>query len=122
MPLRDGRPGARSRAASAGGTSARACRHVRPAPPTPDAPGRAAQFAEEWRRGVVPLRQSYGFEIQGWVVDETDEFVWVLRHADHDSFDAADAAYYRSSERAALDPDPARLIQEARHDWVTPVR
>jgi NIPSNAP len=84
------------------------------------APRRVAQFAEEWRRGVVPLRQRYGFEIQGWVVDATDEFIWVLRHSDRDSFDAADAAYYRSSERAALDPDPARLIEAAHHDWVTP--
>jgi hypothetical protein len=85
------------------------------------APGKAAQFAEEWRRGVVPLRRKYGFEIQGWVVDGTDEFVWVLRHVDRDTFEAADAEYYRSSERAALDPNPARLIEEAVHDWVTPV-
>jgi hypothetical protein len=84
------------------------------------AEGRARQFADEWRQGVVPLRRRHGFEVQGWLVDGTDEFVWLLRHTDRPAFEAADAAYYRSSERAALDPNPARLIEEARHDWVTP--
>jgi len=84
------------------------------------APGKKAQFAAEWRRGVVPLRQQYGFEVQGWAVDGTDEFIWVLTHDDRATFEAADAEYYRSTERAALNPDPARLIEEARHNWVTP--
>lgn len=85
------------------------------------AEGQASRFAQEWRRGVVPLRRRYGFDVQGWLVDGTDEFVWVLRHTDHSAFEAADAAYYHSPERAALDPNPARLIEDARHDWVTPV-
>ena len=83
------------------------------------AAGKAAQFAQEWRSGVVPLRRRYGFEVEGWLIDGTDEFIWMLRHTDRAAFEAADAAYYRSSERAALAPDPARLIDEARHDWVT---
>jgi len=83
--------------------------------------GQAARFAQEWRSGVVPLRRRYGFEVEGWLVDATDEFIWVLRHSDRATFEAADTAYYRSSERAALAPDPARLIEQARHDWVTPV-
>jgi hypothetical protein len=45
----------------------------------------------------------------------------MLRHDSRESFEAADTAYYRSPERAALDPDPARLIEESRHDWVTRV-
>ena len=85
------------------------------------AAGMARQFAEEWRRGVAPLRERYGFHVTGWLVDGTDEFVWMLRHDSRESFEAADTAYYRSPERAALDPDPARLIEESRHDWVTRV-
>lgn len=85
------------------------------------AAGMAPQFAEEWCRGVAPMRQRFGFAVAGWLVDGTDEFVWVLRHDDRAAFEAADAAYYASPERHALNPDPARLIVETRHDWVTQV-
>jgi len=80
------------------------------------AAGRAPQFADEWRRGVAPLRERFGFHVSGWLVDGTDEFVWLLQHEDRSTFEAADAAYYASEERASLDPDPARLIHEIRHD------
>jgi hypothetical protein len=84
--------------------------------------GRASQFAEEWRSGVAPLRREYGFRVQGWLVEASDEFVWLLEHdEDRAAFDAADAAYYASPQRAALRPDPARLIEDARQDWVTRV-
>ena len=85
------------------------------------AAGQAQQFAREWRAGVAPLREQFGFQVTGWLVDGTDEFVWLLRHDERESFEVADAAYYASAERAALDPDPARLIEEAHHDWVTRV-
>lgn len=83
--------------------------------------GNASLFAEEWRRGVLPLRRRYGFRVEGWLVDGTDEFVWLLQHDDRETFDAADAAYYASTERRSLQPDPARLIEEARQDWLTPI-
>ena len=86
------------------------------------AAGEAARFAEEWRRGVLPLREKHGFRVQGWLVAGSDEFIWILEHADRSSFEAADEAYYDSAERRSLDPDPARLIVETRHEWVTPVR
>ena len=86
------------------------------------AAGKAAQFAEEWRRSVLPLRQLYGFRIQGWLVDGTDEFVWLLEHDDRASFEAADEAYYASPDRRSFDPDPARLIVETHNEWMTPVR
>jgi hypothetical protein len=60
--------------------------------------------------------------VRGWLVHDSDEFIWLLDHQGHESFEAADAAYYASSQRAALDPDPARLVQEAHHDWVTVFR
>jgi hypothetical protein len=81
--------------------------------------GNGPRFAREWARGVAPLRERFGFRVTGWIVDGTDEFVWLLRHDSRASFEAADRAYYASPQRAALDPDPARLIEEARHDWVT---
>jgi hypothetical protein len=68
-------------------------------------------FTEEWRKQIVPLRKQYGFEIVGaWMVGDANQFVWILGH---DDFEAADHAYYDSPQRAAMDPDPRRLIQEA---------
>jgi hypothetical protein len=83
--------------------------------------GRVEQFAQEWRDGVAPLREKYGSRVQGWLVKDGDEFIWLLEHQDRESFEAADAAYYASVQRQALRPDPARLIDEARTDWVSVV-
>ena len=38
-----------------------------------------------------------------------------------ESFEAADAAYYASLEREVMQPDPARLIADARNEWVTAI-
>lgn len=71
--------------------------------------GRVRQFAEEWRTLVAPLRRRFGFTIRGaWLSEAEDTFGWLVEH--DDDFAAADAAYYASAERAAFDPDPARLI------------
>jgi len=68
------------------------------------------------------LREGHGFEVVGaWVVEESDEFVWVIAHDGEGSFQEADAAYYASPERAALDPDPARHLTEVRTDFVREV-
>jgi hypothetical protein len=75
--------------------------------------GRLEAFVREWREHVVPLRRRFGFEVVGaWASEEDDTFVWVLAH--EGDFAEADRAYYHSPERAALDPDPARLIAETR--------
>ena len=50
-----------------------------------------------------------GFDVLGPWVGEDDRFVWLVGHED---LEAADAAYYASPERAALDPDPARLLAD----------
>jgi hypothetical protein len=84
-------------------------------------PGRAGEFADEWGAGVAPLRVRFGFRVSGWLVEGGDEFVWLLEHDDAESFGAADTAYYESAERQEMDPDPARLIVEARKNWVTTV-
>jgi hypothetical protein len=69
-------------------------------------------FLEAWLAGVVPLRRHFGFTLVGaWVIDDADELVWILGYDGPDGFDAADARYYASAERAALDPDPAHWFE-----------
>jgi len=71
--------------------------------------GELDRWVEEWRATVRPLRDAMGFEVLGPWIGEDDLFVWLIGHED---LEAADAAYYASPERAALDPDPARLLAE----------
>ena len=80
--------------------------------------GSLDQFVAEWRRHLAPLRRELGFTIPGaWTVDGESRFLWLLAHpGDWDAFDEADARYFASRERAAIDPDPARLIE---HQSVT---
>jgi hypothetical protein len=74
-----------------------------------------------WRSGVVPLRQAAGFEVIGaWVDRQHDRFVWLLEYDGADGYDAANRRYYDSDGRAALRPDPAELIEEARTAMVEP--
>ena len=62
-----------------------------------------------WSDQVPALRRRFGFEVLGaWFVADTDELVWILGYEGPDGFDAADARYYASAERAALEPDPAQ--------------
>lgn len=76
--------------------------------------GELETFVREWRDNVAPLRRSLGFEILGpWVTDD-GQFVWIVGH---DELEAADAAYYASPERVAMDPDPARNLTEIR-TWI----
>jgi hypothetical protein len=79
-------------------------------------PGEIERFAEEWRSRLAPLRQAMGFSIPAaWTVPEEDRFIWLLEHpGGWDAFAKADAAYHASPERAAMDPDPARLIADQR--------
>ena len=68
----------------------------------------------EWREHVAPLRRRLGFRILGpWVDGHT--FVWLLGLENGKEFASADANYYASSERRAVDPDPARHIKSATH-------
>lgn len=66
-------------------------------------------WVEEWTATVAPLRRQFGFRVLGpWV--DGDTFVWLLGYDGDDGFEAADARYYASDERRAVDPDPARHI------------
>ena len=78
--------------------------------------GELDRWVEEWRLHIAPLRRAAGFDIpSAWTVAEEDRFIWLLEHpGGWDAFARADAAYYASPERKAIDPDPARLIEEQR--------
>lgn len=70
-------------------------------------PGRMDDWVAEFRAHVRPLRESMGFTVLGPWVGEDERFVWLIGH---DDLEAADASYYASPERVALDPDPARQL------------
>jgi hypothetical protein len=79
--------------------------------------GRLDDFVREWRELVLPLRLTLGFSVLGpWVERDASRFVWLLGY-DGD-IRAANEAYYESPERAAMDPDPARLVAEIREVWL----
>ena len=74
-------------------------------------PGEMEAWLEEWRTQIVPLRRRHGFEVLGaWTVDGTDQFIWIISHRGPGSWADADAEYYGSPERKAMDPDPARHL------------
>lgn len=81
------------------------------------ADGQLDRFVDEWQRQLAPLRRACGFTVRAaWTVPAEHRFVWLLEHAgDWDAFRQADARYFASPERAAFDPDPARLIEEQRN-------
>jgi hypothetical protein len=86
------------------------------------ADGRLRDWLEEWGGRVRPLREAHGFKVLGaWAVEETDEFVWVIAYDGPGTFEEADAAYYASPERMALDPDPARHLVETQTDFVSEI-
>ena len=84
--------------------------------------GRLDDFVSAWTKGVIPLREMYGFTIHGaWTVEESSEFVWVLSHTNKGSFETANRRYYESDTRRSLDPDPAQFIAEVSEMSAQPV-
>jgi len=77
-------------------------------------PGEMEAWIAEWRAHVLPLRRRLGFTVLGWVSDEASTFTWLLGYDGAEGIETANAAYYDSPARSALDPDPARHIAEAR--------
>ena len=86
--------------------------------------GSLDQFVEEWLAKIVPIRREHGFSIDhAWTIQDESRFVWLLAHpGDWEAFDAANRAYYDSPQRHALDPTPARLIEEQRESRLAEVR
>jgi hypothetical protein len=83
-------------------------------------PGEMAAWLEEWSRLIVPLRRRQGFEIVGAWTTESNQFIWILRYAGPKTWEEADAAYYASPERTAMQPDPARHIAKSEHVLMSP--
>jgi hypothetical protein len=72
--------------------------------------GELGEWVREWRELILPLRRAFGFEVLGPWTAEDGRFVWLIGHAD---LADADAAYYASPQRTAMDPDPARHLAAA---------
>jgi hypothetical protein len=85
-------------------------------------PGELTAWIDEWHRLIRPLRERLGFRVLGaWASEESNVFVWLLGYDGPGGYEAADAAYYASPERAALDPDPARHLSSTQQLDVKPV-
>jgi hypothetical protein len=79
-------------------------------------PGEMEEFVAEWKEHILPLRRSFGFEVVGpWIGLNDDLFIWILGYSGDEGFAAADAAYYDSEQRKALDPNPARHLAKTQH-------
>lgn len=84
--------------------------------------GQMDEFVKLWKGQISPLRKSLGFEIpDAWVMEETNQFVWVLRYDGPEAWEEKDKAYFESPERAAMNPNPAKLIARAEEYMVKPV-
>jgi hypothetical protein len=74
-------------------------------------PGEMDEWIAEWRAHIVPLRMKAGFKVLGaWTVEGADQFVWIIAYDGPKSWQEADADYYASPERKAVQPDPARHL------------
>jgi hypothetical protein len=83
---------------------------------------RLDDFVDAWRKGVVPLRQKFGFKVEGaWVIRERNEFVWLMSYEGPDDWETAESAYYASAQRAAVEPDPAQYIAQPEGWFIEPV-
>lgn len=85
-------------------------------------PGMLESFVEVWRTGIVPLREEFGFRVEGsWTMADGAGFVWIVSHDDAATFAAREAAYYESPGRLALSPDPGSLLEDSRTWMLEPV-
>lgn len=76
-------------------------------------PTEMESWLEEWRAEVVPLRERFGFRVEGaWAIPDENSFVWILSYDGEEGFEAANQRYYDSPARMALQPDPARHLAE----------
>ncbi len=84
--------------------------------------GKMQDFVRAWRDGVYPLRLKHGFRITGaWVIEETNQFVWLMSYAGPEAWDDKERAYYESPERTSLAPDPTHYVARAEQYFLTPV-
>ncbi len=84
--------------------------------------GKMNDWVREWREGIVPVRERFGYRIEGaWIVRDGNVFVWILSHDAVQTWKDREDEYYASAERLALQPDPARFIADIQNWILTPV-
>lgn len=84
--------------------------------------GRMEEWVEAWTQSVYPLRLKHGFAIPGaWVVEGQNKFVWIVSYDGPETWEAKEEAYYGSSDRRALDPDPAQYLMKTESWFITSV-
>lgn len=84
-------------------------------------PGKMEDFRHAWLAGVHPLRLKHGFTIPAaWSVADTNQFMWLLCYRGPESFESKDDAYYASTGRQALKPDPREFIARAEKWFIAP--
>ena len=70
----------------------------------------------------VPSTLKIGFTIDlAEVIEDRNEFVWIVSYDGPESWDAKQAEYYASPERAAVDPDPAQHIAKTERWFIKSV-
>ena len=73
--------------------------------------GKMDDFVAAWTKGVYPLRLKHGFKIEhAAVIEERNEFVWILTYDGPEDWETKEAEYYGSEARNTLDPDPRQYI------------
>lgn len=85
--------------------------------------GKLDEFVDAWRKGVYPLRLRFGFAIpHAWIIRERNEFIWIVNcEGSPDDFNAKEAVYYASADRAAVAADPRPLIARTEQWFIAPV-
>jgi NIPSNAP protein len=73
--------------------------------------GQMEPFVTAWREKIVPLRQKYGFKIDGgWIYADVNKFIWMVSYDGPLDWEAANAAYYDAPERKLIQPEPSDYI------------
>ncbi len=71
---------------------------------------------------VLEARRSVGFDVVGvWTIPDENKFVWIVSTDAPGGIDALAKEYYRSPLRAAIDPEPASLLDTIETKLMTPV-
>ncbi len=75
-------------------------------------PGTMAEFIDGWKTHVIPIRESFGFAVEGaWTNEALSEFVWLVSYAGEEGYEAANAVYYASDARKSMTWDPMQYIE-----------